>query len=187
LFCSLCCTSKNQQTYNKQIIVNNNDSKLKVIGNSNSSTDTLTFLEWKINKDTLIIVSEDDFLDYPFGCYNKLKDLSNEFKSLQYKEEFSIGVDGEKVKIHRFLNNNSYIKFYYIEGMYDGKKRYQIVSAKIYDQDILMLKNIHVGIDKSMFFSKIGSSISCKESSVKVSWCMALLQLQREYININNY
>jgi hypothetical protein len=168
VFCSVCCTSRSQQANNNQI-TKVDDSKLKVIDNTKYSMDTLAFDEWKVNNDTLEIFSEDVFLDFPFGKYNKLSNLMSRFKGFGYKEEFSNYGSNDQIKLNRFFIGNSYLKFALLEGSYDQVKRFQIVSAKIYDKDIILSKGVHIEMTKKEFFSKlIGSTIHCNLLDIAV-------------------
>ena len=169
-FFILCCTSKSQQINNKQLQIKENSVKLKVTINNKLSTDTLTFEEWKVNNDTLEISSEDAFLNFPFGSYNKLNNLITRFEGIGFKEELSNYGSRIKIKMNRFFIRNSYTKFALIEGSYDQIKRFQIVSAKIYDKDIILSKGVHVGMTKREFFSKLigGTSIHYNSSDIKV-------------------
>lgn len=129
----------------------------------------MTFDEWKVNDDSLEVVSEDSYLNFPFGSYNKLNNLISRFEGIGFKEELSNYGSRIKIKMNRFFVKNSYIKFALLEGSYDQIKRFQIVSAKIYDKDIILSKGVHVGMTKKEFFSKlIGNTVHYNLSDIKV-------------------
>jgi hypothetical protein len=128
----------------------------------------LEYDEYVFVKDTMIISLDDDFLDYPFGCFKKQSDLLSHLNYLKYKEELYIENNGEQTKLERLYSQNSYLKFYLVKRSYDDKIRYEIVSAKIYDNQIVLSNGVHVCMSKIAFFTKLPSSIKCNVSEINV-------------------
>jgi hypothetical protein len=154
------CKSKNDQP------IQQNSDVVKTKRNT-SKIKQLKYDEYQIVKDTLLILTDDDFLDYPFGCFKQLEKLKHRLNYLDYKQEV-YDEKGEIVKLERFYSGNNFIKFYYVERFIDNKTRFEIVSAKINDKDILLENGIHVGMNKEEFFSYLPKSIKFDTSKIKV-------------------
>ena len=101
---------------------------------------TFQLIEYRISGDTLILVSTDKFLYYPFGVYNDLKKLKNQYLNL-YKEK-----GGESY----LANRDSYVKFFYDED----KKAFEIVYAKISDPSFKLVNGTRTGMTKKELFDK---------------------------------
>ena len=131
------------------------------------SNQTLKYDEYVFVKDTMKISSNDDLLDYPFGCFKAESDLSHRLNNLKHKQEV-YQENGEVVKLDRYYSGNSFIKFYLVERYGDNKIRYEIVSAKIHDSQIVLSNGVHVGMSKTDFFTRLPATIKCNMSEINV-------------------
>jgi hypothetical protein len=112
--------------------------------------DSLKIKDIKINRDTVELISTDEYLYYPFGKFKNLDQLTGYLKNLKHLNEYCYTYNDsttKKIKLETFTLNNSYIKI----CLNEDEKVYQIVYAKIINKDILLRKNIHVGISKENF------------------------------------
>ena len=120
-----------------------------------SLMDDFEIIEYKIISDTLSIVSTSDFLYYPFNKYNDIKDLTNNYSFMENSVEYN----DLHVPLYRFSFKKSYIKF-----VYDDQNRlFEIVAAKIFDDDIVLSNQIKIGISKSDFISFFADKIDFEE------------------------
>ncbi|MDD2798546.1 MAG: hypothetical protein PHV20_08140 [Bacteroidales bacterium] len=166
----LCCIfiSCNSQNNSKTQSINsrNANNQLDITQSCQKATSTLKYDDYNVVKDTLKINSDDDFIDYPFGCFKKLADLKNQMKNLHYKQECY--EDQDKTKLEKFYSGRNYVKFYFVERFIDKKSRYEIVSAKILDNDILLTNGVHIGMSKTEFLSIIPSAIKISNEGINV-------------------
>lgn len=161
------CKSNNGKTTISDVDTINTVEQQKEKSSSQQLMSNLKYDKYVIEKDTLIISSDDDFLDYPFGCFKQVSDLSHRLNYLKHKQEVYQEY-GEEVKLERFYSDNSFIKFYLVERFIDNKTRYEIVSARIFDEEIILSNGIHVGITRSDFFSSLPESIKGDMSGIRV-------------------
>ncbi|BEG99902.1 hypothetical protein BSYN_21670 [Bacteroides sedimenti] len=116
----MCWASKSQQTNNKQLLVAGKD---VVKPKARISKGGLIFREWNINKDTLELISVDDFLAFPFGSYKKINDLQVRFKGLKYKEVVDSHDPKGTTKLNKFFVGNNYIKFIFLKDVFSDMRR----------------------------------------------------------------
>ena len=101
---------------------------------------TFALTEYRVSGDTLILVSTDKFLYYPFGVFNNLGKLKDQYPSL-YKE---------KQGVSYLAKADSYVKFFYD----DDKKTFEIVYAKISDPNFKLTNGTRTGMTKKELFGK---------------------------------
>jgi len=148
--------------------------------NQGAKLKSIKFDDYMISKDTLIILSDDDFLDYPFGCFKIQSKLIQRLNFLEHKQEIYKSTD-EVVKLERFYSKNNFIKFYFVERFIDNKTRYEIVSAIISDDKIVFDNGVHVGMSINEFFSTLSSTIKVNISDINV------VKLYWDVLGISHY
>jgi len=97
-------------------------------------------IDHKLSGDTLVLVSANKFLYYPFGVFDNVKKLKGKYQSL-YQEK-----GGESY----LVNADSYVKFFYD----DDKKAFEIVYARITNSAFTFTNGTNVGMTQKELFDK---------------------------------
>jgi len=102
-------------------------------------------------KDTLAIVSRGWFFYYPFGKFQRSKDLNNINPVLRLKIEHENATkpNNYAVDLYRLYYENSFVKFIY----QPETKRYEIVSGSIVNPEIALNNGVKTGMTKTDFLN----------------------------------
>jgi len=121
-------------------------------------------IDFKINDDTLKLISSSDFLDYPFGKYLKTVNFKKALPLLTKMELNKTDKD-----ICKFIYKSSYIKTFLSKSEDElSKKTVWIVYAKIKDKEIALINGIKLEISKKEFLSKFFDQIPDDISKINV-------------------
>ena len=101
---------------------------------------TFDLTDYSLSGDTLVLVSTDKFLYYPFGVFDNVKDLAGKYQSL-YKAK-----PGESY----LVDADSYVKFFYD----DDKKAFEVVYARITNSVFALTNGTKIGMTKKELFDK---------------------------------
>jgi hypothetical protein len=112
------------------------------------------FIKTSINKDTLTIVSTADWLYYPFGKYQTMKEFENTYFRKNNRNAKCIRIPAENDSIFKVGMGHSCIEFIVIDSMEEENNgnRLEIVFAYIVDNEIRFNNKIHTGIRKNAFW-----------------------------------
>jgi hypothetical protein len=105
------------------------------------------------NNNVLDISSDQDLTYSIFGANNSIQGLQNKYKNI-FKLEY-IKITDESPDTYNVLNKLTFEESQIITVLNPDTKKYDIVSSKITDQEIVLEKGIHVGMPKDVFFSKL--------------------------------
>ena len=127
---------------------NSRDSGLEIsLLSGNHLSDSITICEAYVKSDTLIIVSDDDYLYHPFGQY----DTWNDFEKNYIKKHWTnLQTDSlfDELSIYIVRMNPNYIEFVQDISI-TGK--IEIVRGLIYNDHIQLYDGIRVGMTKREF------------------------------------
>ncbi len=133
-----------------------------------------------IKNDTLELVSDSQFLYFPFGVFKNIQSLKhslNQFRDSIQKDSSS------NEELERMIFNKSFVKFYYDKDQ--GK--FQIVSGQIIDENIVMINGIKLGMEKHEFLEEFFNFYKpIKVDNIKVIQLVSGLQGMTHYYYFNN-
>ena len=167
--------------------------------NSNGKTETLTidYLEsianesFKLNniellKDTILIVSENEILFYPFGEYTNFKKFQEQYLEKYVKD---LKIDYTKLKsgsnVVTIQNKNSFLKLIEAETFRKEGRRLEIVSANINDAGFEFVNGIKIGMNKKDLLLKIFSIVPEKLEKIPVIKFSAAADFIEYYITFS--
>ena len=170
----ICCGNKygvNQDNCSLKIKIQENQNTDPILIEKNQETIDLSGLismeEYEIYEESMIIISNDVFLSYPFGIYDNLKEINEKFTGSKKIQEYEFYYLDSL-----FLGSN--ILVFFLEKIdtnaYEsGSGKSEIVYSKIVNSNITLANGIQVGMSKDNFFKYLDISLSASQkNSIKV-------------------
>lgn len=107
--------------------------------------------DFSISNDTLTVLTTGDFMDYPFGKYNTIKELNHSIGGTKTIKKIGDNTWLDSV----FISNDTLVftKLNDISSMDDSVK---IVYARVVTPKTMLKNNIQIGMKQSDFLNKIG-------------------------------
>lgn len=130
--------------------------------------------ELQVVGDTIIVISSDNHLFFPFGESDKNEIIQNIFSKYGFDKQI---IYAESDTIFKFIKNNSFCTLFKTASEYDDKINFQVIEAKITENLPLFSNVIKIGMYKKDFiklfrFAKTQpniSNINCvKMSSARI-------------------
>jgi hypothetical protein len=140
--------------------IQNNDDKepLTVDSLMNIVNENFKVHSIELLKDTIVILSTNEILFYPFGEYKNFKRFQEQYLEKHVK---NVKIDYMKSKsssnVISLQSKNSFLKLIEAEIFRKEGQRLEIVSANIHDADFTFVNGIKVGMNKKDFLLKIFS------------------------------
>lgn len=103
----------------------------------------------KVNNDTLNLVICSSFVFYPFGGIESKNDLKSSLLN-RFTCEEKIIPEGYYVEILKFKSSKLVLFF---DSDIEGARSSYIIQGEIFDNEIILDKNIRIGMSKKDFFS----------------------------------
>ncbi|WP_144913686.1 hypothetical protein [Mucilaginibacter frigoritolerans] len=185
------CTYKQKESTTTKSDSSSNEVTKSVLTEDKRSTDglqnfakkELELNELHIKKDTLEIVSDAGFLFYPFGEFKTLGSLNQALRIFKDSLEIDTSDASSPNKLYRMTYKNSFLKFFYD----DEKKTYEIVSGQIHDHEVILVKNIRIGITKSDFINIFFNRVSPEKlKGIKIIKMVSALEGIFDYYYFDN-
>lgn len=128
----------------------------------NLSRDKCEILEVKLSNDTLLIVSTEEILYYPFGQYRSFKD----FQSSQPIQDNSYSIDSieTEFKVITLKSVNNFLKL--LASKESGNL--EIINAEIKDNNLMFSNGVKIGISQKEFLSIFFYSVPDELEKVSV-------------------
>lgn len=121
---------------------------------NSSALESNGFIESRIKSDTLLIVSTNEFLYYPFGIYSNIEDIRNQYSfnvKISYNDEYPFkDTTTNKLRVYKINFKNSFVKF--TKG---DNNNMEIVSARVLDKELHLSNGVKVGITKKDFINQL--------------------------------
>jgi hypothetical protein len=132
----------------------NTNTNTNIETESSITTDTLMeliqedseIIEIKLTKDTLLMVSTNDILYYPYGEYTLFEDFQLSYPTIK-ENNYKIDSVGGKIKIINLKSKNNLLKF--IES--EETNKLELLSANINDIDLVFNNGIKIGMYQKDF------------------------------------
>jgi len=130
------------------------------IGVNSPTIENIEITNIKITADTLLVILTGDFIYYPFGMYNSIEALTNNYSAnlkINTFDEYPYDdTTTNKLKTYKLNLGNSFVKFVKDES----KNKLEIVSARVFDKEIKLSNGIGIGITKEDFINKLSLKMS---------------------------
>jgi len=107
-------------------------------------------------KDTILIVSENEILFYPFGEYTNFKKFQEQYLEKHIKDS---KIEYLQDRVVTIQNKNSFLKLIEAEIFRKENRQLEIVSANINDADFEFVNGIKIGMSKKDLLLKIFSTV----------------------------
>ena len=128
---------------------NSRDSGLGIsLLSGNHWVDSVTICEAYVKSDTLIIVSDDDHLYYPFGQYDTWSDFEKNYIKKHWMNLQTDSLFTNDVDVYTVRMGSNYIEFFQNT---DITGKIEIVRGLIYNNRIQLYDGIRIGMTKKEF------------------------------------
>ena len=129
----------------------------------NLSQEKREIIEVKLSNDTLLIISTEDALYYPFGKYHSLNDFQLSQPILQ-DNSYSIDSTEKHFKVITLKSANNFLKLLASEE----SGNLEIIDAEIKDNDLRFSNDIKIGMSQKEFLSIFFHSVPNELEKVSV-------------------